>query len=83
MSDWRPFEPCRESEIAASVHTALDGEFPGTHVEVTRVVEVGMRAELWPDHDYVSAGDCTNTDGDRPYTGCYVCGRSRKEHSQP
>jgi hypothetical protein len=31
-------------------------------------------------HDYLSAGDVPGADGDRPYTGCYLCGGKRSEH---
>lgn len=31
-------------------------------------------------HEYLSSGDVPGADGDRPFTGCYICGRSRKDH---
>jgi hypothetical protein len=31
-------------------------------------------------HEYLSAGDAPGADGDRPFTGCYICGGSRKDH---
>ncbi len=34
-----------------------------------------------PDHAYLSAGNNPYADGDRAYTGCSLCGRSRSEHS--
>jgi hypothetical protein len=33
------------------------------------------------DHAYLGAGDTPAASGDRPYTGCFLCGRSRKEHA--
>lgn len=36
---------------------------------------------LVPDHAYLSAGDTPYASGDRAYTGCFHCGRSRKEHA--
>ena len=32
------------------------------------------------DHAYLSAGDTPYASGDRPYTGCFLCGRSRRDH---
>lgn len=34
------------------------------------------------DHAYLSAGDVAGASGDRPYTGCYTCGRPRSEHTR-
>ena len=33
------------------------------------------------DHAYLSAGDTAAASGDRPYTGCFLCGRSRRNHA--
>lgn len=33
------------------------------------------------DHTYLSAGDAAGASGDRPYVGCFHCGRSRQEHA--
>jgi hypothetical protein len=32
-------------------------------------------------HAYLSAGDTAYASGDRPHTGCFICGRSRSEHA--
>lgn len=34
------------------------------------------------DHEYLSAGDTHAASGDRPYTGCFHCGKSRKRHAR-
>lgn len=36
---------------------------------------------LVPDHAYLSAGDTPYASGDQACTGCFLCGRSRKEHA--
>lgn len=36
---------------------------------------------LMTGHSYLSAGDTPYANGDRAYTGCFLCGRSRREHS--
>jgi hypothetical protein len=32
-------------------------------------------------HTYLSVGDTAYASGDRPHTGCFICGRSRSEHA--
>lgn len=41
-----------------------------------------LMGEPLPDHAYLSPGDTPYANGDRCYSGCFVCGKSRQEHTR-
>lgn len=62
-------------EVPADDRGAVSIGLPGDNVSLDPIV-----IDDKPDHDYLSAGDTPYADGDRCYTGCFLCGRPRREH---